>query len=292
MRQLKITQSVTNRSTKAVDKYLTDISRIGLITQEREIELAKLIKQGDDDALQEMVQSNLRFVVSVAKQYQNRGIDLIDLINEGNIGLIKAAKRFDETRGFKFISFAVWWVRQSIIQCISDNGRLIKVPLNKIGLQNKFLSSFSKLEQSLGRNPTDQEIMEDMGLSQKEIRDLLLSMNKVQSYDLPISEDDSAGTLIDIIKEPNSDTNAPDRPLMFDASLKIDLKRAMSSLTERECKVLEKFYGIGDCEKPQTLEEISDEFEITPERVRQIKEKAVRRMRTLGRARLLEKYLN
>ncbi len=291
MRQLKISQSITNRNTKAVDRYLTDISRIPLITPEKEIELAKKIKEGDDDALQELVHGNLRFVVSVSKQYQNRGIDLIDLINEGNLGLIKAAKRFDETRGFKFISFAVWWVRQSIIQSISEHGRLIRIPLNKIGLQNKFLTSYSKLEQKLGRNPSDEEVMEDMGLGKKEIKDLLATMNKVQSFDLPISEDDGNGSVLDIIKSPDSETESPDQPLLLGESLKIDLKRALNSLTDREGQVLEMFFGLGKYSTPLTVEEIADDFDLSPERVRQIKEKAIKRLRIHGRANLLQKYL-
>lgn len=291
MRQLKITQSVTNRSTKAVDKYLNDISKIELISQEREVELAKQIKSGSTEALQELVYSNLRFVVSVSKQYQNRGVDLLDLINEGNLGLIKAAKKFDETRGFKFISFAVWWIRQSILECIANNGRIIRIPLNKLGLQKKFLTSHSKLEQKLGRQPNDEEVMEDMGLSDKEVRDLMATMNKVQSYDMAMSDDDNSGSVLDVLVDANEDMASPDESLVLNESLRIDTKRALLSLTEREREIVKMFFGI---EYPQalTLDEISIKINLTRERVRQIKEKAVRRMRGYGRAQLLKKYLN
>ncbi len=291
MRQLKIQQSVTNRNTKAVDNYLSDISKIGMISQEREIELAKKIREGDDNALVELVHSNLRFVVSVSKQYQNRGVDLLDLINEGNVGLIKAAKKFDETRGFKFISFAVWWIRQSILESISNNGKLIRIPLNKLGLQKKFLTSHSQLEQKLGRLPNDEEIMEDMGISKGEIRDLMLTMNRMQSYDAPMSEDENAGSLLDITRGSDSDIDSPDEPLLTTESIKIDLERVMFTLTERERDVLKMYFGI-EYTQMYTLDEIADKFELTRERVRQVKEKAVKKLRVHSRSKLLKKYLN
>lgn len=291
MRQLKISQSVTNRSTKAVDNYLSDISKLGMITQEREIELAKKIREGDEEALRELVHSNLRFVVSVSKQYQNRGVDLLDLINEGNLGLIKAAKRFDETRGFKFISFAVWWIRQAILEAISNNGRSIRIPLNKIGLQKKFLTSHSKLEQKLGRQPHDEEIMADMNISKKEVQDILVSLNRVQSYDAPMSDDENSGSLLDLVVNSDSDTNAPDEPLMMKESITLDINRSFASLKPLEKKVLEKYFGLNSS-KQMSLSEIAFEMEYSTERVRQIKESGLRRLRALGRARLLRKYLN
>jgi RNA polymerase primary sigma factor len=291
MRQLKISQSVTNRSTKAVDNYLSDISKIGMISQDREIELAIRIRGGDEKALVELVHSNLRFVVSVSKQYQNRGVDLLDLINDGNLGLIKAAQRFDETKGFKFISYAVWWIRQSVLESIANNGRLIRVPLNKLGLQKKFLTSHSKLEQKLGRLPNDEEVMEDMGLSNAEIRDLMATMNRVQSYDAPMSENENSGSLLDVTLGLDSDTNSPDEPLVTLESIKIDLERVMVTLTPRERDVLKMYFGIGHSQI-LTLDEIADKFELTRERVRQIKEKSIRKLRVHSRAELMRKYLN
>lgn len=290
MRQLKITQSVTNRDTKAFEKYLTDIARLDLITQEREIELAKLIREGDEKALEELVHANLRFVVSVAKQYQNRGVTLLDLINEGNVGLIKAAKKFDETRGFKFISFAVWWIRQSILEAIANTGRLIRVPLNKIGLQKKFLTSFSKLEQHLGRIPTDEEIMVDMGVSEKEIREISFVLNKIQSYDAPISDDDASGSLLDILESSEGDNNSPDEPLVVVESMKTDINRTLNTLKQSERTIIEKFFGVNG-HKPMSMTEIALEMDCTAERVRQIKEKALRRLRIHSRSGLLQKYL-
>lgn len=291
MRQLKITQSVTNRTSKAVEKYLNDISKLPLITSEREIELAPKIRQGDEKALQELVNANLRFVVSVAKQYQNRGVDLPDLINEGNLGLIKAAKSFDETRGFKFISFAVWWIRQRILQNIADNGRMIRIPLNKIGLQNKFLKSHSALEQKLGRQPSDEEVMEDMGLSEKEMNDLMYTMKKVQSYDTELTDDDGSATFLDVLKTSEGDTNSPDEPLMISESMKIDIERTLSTLKNNERSIVELFFGLNG-NRTHSLEEIGEKFELTRERVRQIKEAGIRRLRIHSRSNLLRKYLN
>lgn len=291
MRQLKITQSVTNRSTKAVDKYLADISRIGMVDKEREVELAIKIKQGDQKALDELVYSNLRFVVSVSKQYQNRGVDLIDLINDGNLGLIKAAKRFDETKGFKFISYAVWWVRQSILESVSNNGRLIRVPLNKIGLQNKFLKSYSKLEQELGRQPEDEEVMIEMGIEAKEMQELLQNMCRIHSYNAPISnETESSESLLDIMKNPDDAECSPDKHLVSE-SMKLDIKRCLDSLNLPERTVIEKYFGLNGV-REMTLSEIGEEMNKTSERIRQIKEKGMRQLRVFKKPKLLKKYLN
>lgn len=291
MRQLKVTKSLTERSTKAVDRYLTDISKIPMISKEREIELAIKIKKGDEKALIELVSSNLRFVVSVSKQYQNRGVDLIDLINEGNIGLITAAKKFDETRGFKFISFAVWWIRQAVLESISNTGRLIRVPLNKIGLQKKFLTSHSVLEQRFNRQPSDVEVMEEMGINEKEKKDLSLSMGKIQSYDAPLSEDENSESLLDVIRHSDEDCISPDSTLIMTESVKLDIKRSLSTLNNTERIVLEKYFGLIDG-KEMTLSEIASEIGYSSEGVRVIKEKALRQMRMFKRAILLKKYLN
>ena len=291
MRQLKITKSITNRTTLAVEKYLLDISKIPLITHDREIELAKLIKEGDKNALDELVRSNLRFVVSVAKQYQNRGVDLIDLINEGNLGLIKAGTKFDETRGFKFISFAVWWVRQSILEAISNNGRLIRVPLNKIGLQNKFLKVFSALEQELQCTPSDEQVMEKMELDLKELNSLLSAMGKVQSYDAPMLNNESDSlSVIDVLISENSHEDSPDISLM-DESVKSDINRILETLHPREKNIVENFFGLNG-KAPMSLVEIAERYEYSPERVRQIKEAALRRFRVMNKSKLLRKYLN
>lgn len=290
MRQLKITKSLTNRSTKAVDTYFSEISKIGMITQEQEIELAKKIKQGDEVALMKLVSSNLRFVVSVSKQYQNRGIPLLDLINDGNLGLITAARRFDETKGFKFISFAVWWIRQAVLESISEHGRLIRVPLNKIGLQNKFLTAHSKLEQVLGRHPSDFEVMEEMGLKEKEIKDLLLSMGKIQSYDAPISNDEDSDSLLGVLKV-HGNENSPDEQLSLTESMKFDIQRCINDLSDLESVVLKKYFGLNNT-REMTLSEIATEMDYSSERIRQIKERGIRKMRVLNRARLLQKYLN
>ncbi|HUS49427.1 MAG TPA: RNA polymerase sigma factor RpoD/SigA [Candidatus Paceibacterota bacterium] len=290
MKQLKIVKSITNRSDLSVEKYLYDISKIPLITSEREIELAKLIKNGDKNALNELVNSNLRFVVSVAKQYQNRGVDFKDLINDGNLGLIKAAERFDETRGFKFISFAVWWVRQSILDSIANNGRLIRVPLNKIGLQNKFLKVVSVLEQELQRPPSDEEIMEKMELEAKELNALTAAMGRVQSYDVPISSSDGTLTVMDVLISDDNIENSPDISLMNE-SIKSDINRILETLHPREKNIVESFFGLNG--KPtMSLIEIAELYEYSPERVRQIKETALRRFRVLNKAKLLKKYLN
>jgi RNA polymerase primary sigma factor len=289
MRQLKITQSVTNRSEKSVDKYFNDISRIPMITAEREIELAQLIRDGNEAAFTELVMSNLRFVVSVAKQYQNQGISLPDLINEGNLGLIKAARRFDETRGFKFISYAVWWIRQSILQGLAEQSRLVRIPLNKIGLQNKLTKSIDKLEQELGRYPSESEIMEKLDVGEKEMRDLMSAINssRHKSYDAPMTSDEGAAPLSDVLV--NESTETADNGLLSE-SMNFDVKRALASLTPNESLVIDKFFGL-TTRNPMSLEEIGDVLDLTRERVRQIKEKGVRRLRYNGRASILKKYL-
>lgn len=287
MRQLKITQSVTNRTEKSVDKYFSDITRLEMVTPEREIELAIKIREGDEKALKEMVQGNLRFVVSVAKQYQNRGLSLPDLINEGNVGLIKAAGRFDETRGFKFISYAVWWIRQSILQALAEHARIVRVPLNKVGLENKFHKSIDALEQELGRHPSDAEIMEKMEISEKEMSDLMSAINvqKHKSYDSPIGNEESS-TFLDVLV--NHDAEAADGDLMNE-SLKSDIDRALESLTPNEQIVIKCFFGLSS--SPMSLDEIGEKMDLTRERVRQIKEKALRRLRVNGRSKLLKQYL-
>jgi len=291
MRQLKITPSVTNRSSKSVEKYLTELAKLPMITHEEEIELTRKIREGDKAALNKMVCANLRFVVSVAKQYQNRGIDLQDLINEGNLGLIKAAYKFDETRGFKFISFAVWWIRQSILQNIADNSRLIRIPLNKISLQNKFLTAYSKLEQDLSRPPCDEEVMEKMGLGQKEISDLMKIMQRVQSYDSPLSDDETSPSLLDVIQPLDSDIYSPDKPLLLTESIKKDVNRAIATLPEKEREMVELFFGLNG-RQPLSFSEIALKYDCSAERVRQIKEKALRRLRRFSSSNLLRKYLN
>jgi RNA polymerase primary sigma factor len=290
MRQLKITQSVTNRAEKSVDKYFTEISRLPLVTQEREVELAQLIRAGDEQALQELVNGNLRFVVSVSKQYQNQGMSLSDLINEGNLGLIKAAKRFDETRGFKFISYAVWWIRQSILQGLAENSRMIRIPLNKVGLQNKFSKTIDKLEQELGRNPSEAEIIEALDISEKEMSDLMSAIHssKHRSYDAPISSEEGSAPLSDLLI--NESSESADLSLMSE-SMKQDIERLLSILSPNERMIVDKFFGLSN-RTPVTLDEIAESLDLTRERVRQIKEKAIRRLKYHSRSSLLKKHLS
>jgi len=286
MRQLKITKQVTNRDTLSLDKYLHDIGKVDLISAEEEVELAKLIKQGDEKALDKLVQSNLRFVVSVAKQYQNQGLSLPDLINEGNLGLIKAAQRFDETRGFKFISYAVWWIRQSILQALAEQARIVRLPLNKIGSLNKINKMLSKLEQEFEREPTEYEIGQILDLTPQDIKESLKTSKRHVSMDAPLSNDDE-GSMYDIME--NSDTSNPDNELLND-SLKKEIERVLSTLTQREANILKYYFGLNG--KPQlTLEEIGEEFCLTRERVRQIKEKAIKRLKHTSRCKNLKSYL-
>lgn len=288
MRQLKITKQVTNRETISLDKYLQDISKVGLVTAEEEAELAKLIREGDKAALEKLTKANLRFVVSVAKQYQNQGLNLSDLINEGNIGLIKAAERFDETRGFKFISYAVWWIRQSIMQAIAEQARIVRLPLNKIGSITKINRTFSKLEQLHEREPSVYEVAEMLQITSAEVKDSLTISGRHISVDAPLSADEESNTMLDVLTEKDGMLN-PDRKLMTE-SLRNEIERSLSTLSYREAEVLRLYFGI-NCKSPLTLEEIGEEFELTRERVRQIKEKALRKLKHTSRCKLLKSYL-
>ncbi len=286
MRQLKISKSITNRDAASLDKYLADISKLPLITVEEETRLAQQIREGDHEALLKLTTANLRFVVSVAKQYQNQGISLPDLINEGNLGLMKAAKRFDETRGFKFISYAVWWIRQAIIQAISDQSRVIRLPLNKISTLNKIRKTQGVLEQQLERQASVPELSEVLDISEEEITSTLMASHWNTSTDalLPGNED---MTLMEILYNPSDPK--PDDFLMKD-SLQTEIKRALGTLTERESDVVMLYYGIGST-AAMTMEEIGEKYDLTRERVRQIKEKAIRRLKSESRSRLLKNYL-
>lgn len=287
MRQLKITNQITNRSSDSLEKYLYEIGKLDLITAEEEVELAKRIKQGDKDALDKLTKANLRFVVSVAKQYQNQGLSLADLINEGNLGLIKAAKRFDETKGFKFISYAVWWIRQSIMQALVEQARLVRLPLNKVGSFNKYHRVALQLEQELGRRPTISEIADKLEMKVQDLREIVKSNARHLSVDAPIGGEDEDGTMLDIIMNNNEDD--PDQDLM-DVSLKQQIKEALSVISEREAMIVSCYYGL-DGEPPFTLEEIGSKFGLTRERVRQIKERAIRRLRRATASMELRNYL-
>jgi RNA polymerase primary sigma factor len=286
MRQLKITKQVTNRETQSLDKYLQEIGKVTLINAEQEVELARRIKEGDQKALEVLTKANLRFVVSVAKQYQNQGLTLGDLINEGNLGLIKAAQRFDETRGFKFISYAVWWIRQSILQALAEQSRIVRLPLNKIGFINKINKTFSQLEQDFEREPTNGEISEVLKISTDDIRDTMRSSGRHISMDAPLLQGED-GNLLDLI--PGEDANSPETALLSE-SLRREIERALCTLTPREADVIRLYYGLTD-EPSMTLEEIGERFELTRERVRQIKEKAIRRLKHTSRSKILKTYL-
>jgi RNA polymerase primary sigma factor len=286
MRQLKITKSITNRDSITLDKYLQEIGKVDLITSEEEVILAVKIREGDQVALERLTKANLRFVVSVAKQYQNQGLTLPDLINEGNLGLIKAAKRFDETRGFKFISYAVWWIRQSIISAIAENSRMVRLPLNKVGNLTKIKKGMSELEQQLEREPTVQELAELIELNADEIENAMNIAGRHQSIDAPFVEGEDHG-LLDVMQ--NDDSPKADKALMVD-SLRKEIERSLATLTEREADVLRMFFGIGFAH-PFSLEEIGDKHSLTRERVRQIKEKAVKRLQHNTRSKLLKTYL-
>ncbi|HCR55023.1 MAG TPA: RNA polymerase subunit sigma [Cytophagales bacterium] len=287
MRQLKITKQITNRETQSLDKYLSEIARIDLITAEMEVQLAKRIREGDKIALEKLVNANLRFVVSVAKQYQNHGLTLSDLINEGNLGLIKAATRFDETRGFKFISYAVWWIRQSILQALAEQSRIVRLPLNRVGSLNKINNAFSELEQKHQREPTEDELAEVMEMTPDEIRTNLTFRARKVSMDAPFAQGDGDGTLLDIMEDVDADV--PDSDLMI-KSLQTEVKRALATLSERESAVISLYYGLSGGHAV-TLEEIADQFDLTRERVRQIKEKATRKLRQSSRSKELKAYL-
>jgi len=286
MRQLKITKSITNRETASLDKYLQDIGKEELITAEEEVELARKIKVGDQLALEKLTRANLRFVVSVAKQYQNQGLTLPDLINEGNLGLIKAAKRFDETRGFKFISYAVWWIRQSILQALAEQSRIVRLPLNQVGSLNKIKKASSKLEQEYERPPSTDEIAELMEMPEYKIDKAMKITTKYISMDAPISQEDDT-KFLDVYV--NDDTPKTDAHLMRE-SLNKEIQRSLATLTDKERDVINLYYGIG-MNHGLTLEEIGAKFDLTRERVRQIKEKAIRRLKHTARSKLLKAYL-
>ncbi|OFY82484.1 MAG: RNA polymerase subunit sigma [Bacteroidetes bacterium RIFCSPLOWO2_12_FULL_35_15] len=286
MRQLKITKSITNRESASLDKYLQEIGREELITADEEVILAKKIRDGDQAALEKLTKSNLRFVVSVAKQYQNQGLSLPDLINEGNLGLIKAAKRFDETRGFKFISYAVWWIRQSILQALAEQSRIVRLPLNQVGSLNKINKAFSKLEQEFEREPSAEELSEVLELPQDKVADTMRVSGRHVSMDAPFVNGEE-NSLLDVLV--NHDSPRADNMLMNE-SLQREIERSLSTLTERERDVVKLFFGIG-INHGLTLEEIGAKFDLTRERVRQIKEKAIRRLRHNSRSKLLKTYL-
>lgn len=286
MRQLKITKSITNRESQSLEKYLQEIGREELITAEEEVKLARLIKQGDQNALDRLTKANLCFVVSVAKQYQNQGLSLPDLINEGNLGLIKAAKRFDETRGFKFISYAVWWIRQSILQALAEQSRIVRLPLNQVGSLNKIAKAYSKLEQEYEREPSPEELAKVLDIPTEKIADTMRVSGKHVSMDAPFVQGED-NSLVDVLE--NHDSPRADGSLMNE-SLQREIDRSLSTLTEREREVIKLFFGIG-MPHGLTLEEIGAKFDLTRERVRQIKEKAIRRLRHKSRSRLLKAYL-
>ena len=286
MRQLKISKQVTNRETASLDKYLQEIGRVDLITADDEVKLAQRIKQGDQLALEKLAKANLRFVVSVSKQYQNQGLTLPDLINEGNLGLIKAAQRFDETRGFKFISYAVWWIRQSILQALAEQSRIVRLPLNKIGSINKINKAFASLEQDLGRAPTHAEIAEQLDVTLKEVKESMKNAGRHVSMDAPLIQDETTN-MYDVMRE--NDTPTPETRLIYD-SLRKEISRAISTLTPRESDVVRLYFGL-DGAHPMTLEEIGEKFDLTRERVRQIKEKAIRRLKHTSRSKILKTYL-
>jgi RNA polymerase primary sigma factor len=288
MRQLKIAKQVTNRETASLDKYLQEIGRVELITPDEEVELARRIRNGDKAALERLTKANLRFVVSVSKQYQNQGLALPDLINEGNVGLIKAAERFDETRGFKFISYAVWWIRQSILQALAEQARIVRLPLNKIGSINKINKAYSELEQKFERPPSADEMAEFLGCSAEDIKQSLSHNGRHVSMDAPLVEgDESSSSMYDVLS--NDSMPGPESNLVME-SLRKDIERSLTTLTPRESDVVKLFYGL-EGRAPMSLDEIGDRFDLTRERVRQIKEKAIRRLKHSSKNRILKSYL-
>ncbi|MRJ11470.1 sigma-70 family RNA polymerase sigma factor [Ornithobacterium rhinotracheale] len=286
MRQLKITKQVTNRETASLDKYLQEIGKVDLITAEEEVELAQRIKAGDKIALEKLTKANLRFVVSVAKQYQNQGLSLPDLINEGNLGLIKAAQRFDETRGFKFISYAVWWIRQSILQALAEQSRIVRLPLNKIGSINKINKAYAALEQEHERAPSAEEISDQLDMTEEDVKESIKNSGRHVSMDAPLVEGEDSN-LYDVLRSGESPN--PDRELMNE-SLRIEIERALQTLTPREADLIRLYFGLNG-QHPMTLEEIGETFDLTRERVRQIKEKAIRRLKHTSRSKILKTYL-
>lgn len=287
MRQLKITKSITNRESQSLEKYLQEIGKVDLITPEEEVKLARLIKQGDQKALDRLTKANLRFVVSVAKQYQNQGLSLPDLINEGNLGLIKAAQRFDETRGFKFISYAVWWIRQSILQALAEQSRIVRLPLNKVGLTNRIQKAYSQLEQEFEREPSAEELATMLEMDIEEVSATLGIAARHVSVDTPLAEGED-NTLLDVLENPNA--AKADMELDHTESLKVEIERSLKTLTERQKEVICYFFGIG-VDHPMSLEDIGEKFSLTRERVRQIKDKAITKLRTVNRCKLLRTYL-
>ena len=286
MRQLKISKQITNRESQSLDKYLQEIGKVDLLTPDEEVTLAQRIREGDQQALERLTKANLRFVVSVAKQYQNQGLSLGDLINEGNLGLIKAAQRFDETRGFKFISYAVWWIRQSILQALAEQSRIVRLPLNRVGSLNKISKTFSDLEQKFEREPSPEELAEVLDISANEVVDTLKISGRHVSMDAPFVQGEE-NSLLDVLE--NDMEEKPDQGLIND-SLRKEVARALSTLTQRESDVIALYFGLNG-EHPMTLEEIGEKFNLTRERVRQIKEKAIRRLRHTSRSRALKTYL-
>ncbi len=285
MRQLKITKSITNRESPSLDKYLQEIGKEELITVEEEVELAQRIRKGDQEALEKLIKANLRFVVSVAKQYQNQGLSLPDLINEGNLGLVKAAEKFDETRGFKFISYAVWWIRQSILQALAEQSRIVRLPLNQVGSLNKINKAMARFEQEHERSPSSDELAKELELPREKVADTLRVAGRHVSVDAPFADGED-NSLLDVLV--NSDSPNADRGLLNE-SLSTEIDRALETLTDRERDIIKYFFGIGSSE--MTLEEIGEKFDLTRERVRQIKEKAIRRLRQSSRSKLLKSYL-
>jgi RNA polymerase primary sigma factor len=287
MRQLKISKSITNRESQSLEKYLQEIGKVELITPEEEAKLAGLIKQGDQKALDKLTKANLRFVVSVAKQYQNQGLSLPDLINEGNLGLIRAAQRFDETRGFKFISYAVWWIRQSILQSLAEQARIVRLPLNKVGLTNRIQKAFSQLEQEFEREPSAEELAELLQMDLDEVNSTLSINVRHVSMDNPLSEGED-NTLVDVLANPNAEKT--NQKIEHDDSLKMEIDRSLKALTERQKEVICYFFGIG-VDHPMTLEDIGERFNLTRERVRQIKDKAITKLKATNRSEILRSYL-
>lgn len=287
MRQLKITKSITNRESQSLEKYLQEIGKVELISAEEEVKLARLIKQGDQRALDRLTKANLRFVVSVAKQYQNQGLSLPDLINEGNLGLIKSAQRFDETRGFKFISYAVWWIRQSILQALAEQSRIVRLPLNKVGLTNRIQKAYTQLEQEFEREPSAEELAEILQMDLEEVSASLSINSRHVSMDTPLSDGEDS-TLLDVMENPNAEKT--DLQLDHNESLKTEIDRSLKTLTDRQKEVICYFFGIG-VDHPMSLEDIGAKFNLTRERVRQIKDKAINKLKTTTRSQQLRVYL-
>jgi len=287
MRQLKITKSITNRESQSLEKYLQEIGKVDLLTPEEEVDLAQKIKEGDQEALERLTKANLRFVVSVAKQYQNQGLSLSDLINEGNLGLIKAAQRFDETRGFKFISYAVWWIRQSILQALAEQSRIVRLPLNKVGSLNKINRAFSELEQEFEREPSPEELAELLEIPTEEVETTLGVAARHVSMDAPFIDGED-NSLLDVLE--NNSTPDTDSALEYKESLRKEIERSLNTLTDRQADVIKLYFGIG-IEHPMSLEDIGDKFGLTRERVRQIKDKAINKLRSVNRSKLLKNYL-